>query len=125
MQSPDSSKNTPLSLGLYFHEITQNIYQDPRFIELQQILSNEENLNRYIYSLYSDTNLLASNLFMPIFHSIYLASGRSNIVIESDQDLWLIDAFPNNLYFYMGNNEEINKSPQVKSIKSITEIGNV
>lgn len=125
MQSPDSSKNTPLSIGLYFYEITQNIYQDSRFVELQQILSNKENLNKYIYSLYSDTNLLASNLFIPIFHSIYLASGRSNIIIESEKDLWLMDAFPNNLYFYMGDNEETNKSPQIKNIKSITEIGNV
>lgn len=126
MQSPDSSKNTPLSLGLYFYEITQQIYQDPRFVELQQILSNENNLNKYVYSLYSDTNLLANNLFMPIFHSIYLASGQSNIVLESDKDIWLVDAFPNNLYFYMGEaNKEVDQNPKIKTIKSITEIGNI
>lgn len=126
MQSPDSSKNTPLNLGLYFYEINQQISQDPRFIELQQILSDEESLNKYIYSLYSDTNLLANNLFMPILHTIYLASGQSNIIIESDKDLWLVDAFPNNLYFYMGeSSEEIDKNPKIKMIKSIKEIGAV
>lgn len=126
MQSLDLLKNIPINLGLYFHEITQQIYQDPRFVELQQLLSNKDNLNKYIYSLYSDTNLLTNNLFMPIFHSVYLASGQSNIIIESDNDLWLLGAFPNNLYFYMGDSdEEIRKNPRIKIIKSITEIGGV
>lgn len=124
MPSPDSLKNTPINLGIYYHEITKNIYEDPRFIELQELLSESANLNKYIYSIYSDINLLASNIFIPIFHSIYLASGTTNVILESEKDLWLVEAFPNNKYFYMGENQEIQKcGANIKIIKSLTEIG--
>lgn len=123
MSSPDLLKNIITNIGIYYHEITGNIYKDPRFVELQQILAEPQNLNKYTYSLYSDTNLLATNIFMPIFHSIYLASGTINVILESEKDLWLVEAFPNNKYFYYGENEEIAKCPKVKNIKSLTEIG--
>lgn len=123
MSSPDLSKNTPVNIGLYYYEITQDIFKDPRFIELQHLLAEPQNLNRYIYSLYTDTNLLASNIFIPIFHSIYLASGTINLVLDSEKDLWLVEAFPNNKYFYLGENSEIAQCPKVKLIKSLTELG--
>jgi hypothetical protein len=127
MQSPDLLKNTPISLSLYFNEINKTIFQDARFLELQNILSNPENLNRYTYALYSDINLLAENIFMPIFHSVYLASGVSNVLVESEKDLWLIEAFPNNRYYFMGKepSKEILEETKITVITSIEEIGKV
>jgi hypothetical protein len=113
----------PINIALYYNEITQDILTDPRFVELQTMLSEKENLNKYIYALYSDINLLRENLFMPIFHSIYLGSGKANVILESINDDWLLSAFPNNTYFYMGDDETTLNNEKIIKIKSIKEIG--
>lgn len=125
MPSQDLSKNMLINIGLYYNEINKKIFEDFRFRELQEILSEEENLNKYTYSLYSDTNLLSNNLFMPIFHSIYLGSGVTNVVLESEQDLWLVSSFPNNRYFFIGDNEELSKHENIRIINSLKEINGI
>ena len=115
----------PINIALYFNEINKASLQDPRFVELQNILSDPDNLDKYTYSLYSDNNLLAENIFMPIFHSAYLASGVTNVILGTEGDIWLTDAFPNNRYFYMSKEPPatIINDPRIRVINSIQDIG--
>jgi len=126
MSSPNSLKNMPINISLYFNQISKESLQDSRFVDLQNILSNPDNLDKYTYSLYSDNNLLAENIFMPIFHSAYLASGVTNVILEIEADIWLTEAFPNNRYFYMTKEDPpitIVNNPRIRVITSIQDIG--
>jgi hypothetical protein len=124
MTSLNLSKNTPLTdISLYYKYVDQNTLKDPKFIELMDLISTK-NYHSYKYSMYTDSFLLRANIYLPNFHSSYLACGKHNVFIEDENDVWLTEIFPQNNYYIMPkDNDTFNyESRNIKSIKSIKEI---
>lgn len=105
MESQSLSKTQPINLALYYKSIDDSIFQEARFIELMNFLIKDTNLINYNYAFYTDGYLLRANLFIPSFHTMYLACGNKDVVIQDKEDLWLIETFSNNR-FYMVENKD-------------------
>ncbi len=124
MQSPNTSKNTqPIKIGLFFNSLDNDSLKDVRYKELMSLMSEEKNLTQYLYALYTDTNLLAQNIFLPVFHTIYLGCSSNNIVLQSLDDSWLTSMYPHNKYYYLVTDKSIpvlnNKIHKITSIREI------
>lgn len=120
MQSTNLSKKIPKQISFYYTLIDTNIFKDNGFIEINNLLSQKDNLSKYSYCLYTDTNLLKPNIFAPIFDTLYLASRNHNVVLNSTRDFWLVEMYPQNKYFYLGT--EAYENNKIQQITSITEI---
>jgi hypothetical protein len=120
MQSINLLKKYPIKISLYYNKITNEIFQDRNFIEINSILENKNNINKYEFALYTDLNLLKPNIFIPIFDTLYLASRTHHVILNSTDDFWLPEIYKNNQYFYVGDSAD----KSIKSINSITEITN-
>ena len=97
------------------------------FTDLINLMLKTKNSNKYTYSLYCDIDALGDVLLIPVFHTIYLACRKNNVIISDPKDLWIITSFPNNNFYYLLNHnmdnksEEINNYP-IKTIVSLKEI---
>lgn len=124
MASLNLLKNTPLiDISLYYKYIDENIFKDFRFVQLMNILMKAE-YHSYKYSLYTDTFLLQTNVYLPNFHSSYLACGNHNVFIGNPEDLWLTEIFTNNNYYVLENDKDDfdYSKHNIKKLKSIREI---
>jgi hypothetical protein len=120
MQSTNSLKEYPIQISFYYNQVTNEIFKDKNFIEINEFLSDKNNIGKYTYSIYTDLNLLKPNIFVPIFDTIYLASRNHNVVLNSTNDFWLCDLYKQNKYFFVGSCDH----KSIQSIESITEISN-
>ena len=94
MESPNLSKKTPINISLFYPVITNDIFNDHRFNSLLNVLIKlDDTASPYTYSLYSDASVLTSNIYIPIFHTIYLGCTTNNVVIANDKDLWLLNTY--------------------------------
>lgn len=127
MQSIDSSKQTfkRINIGFFYSTVDSNTYKDTRLVELLNIVSQKDNINKYNYAIYTDHCLLKTNMFIPIFHTIYIGCIRNNIIIPNHYDIWVSQIFENNNY-YMFNNDKDKEFDysnfNIKFIDSIKEI---
>jgi hypothetical protein len=106
-------------IALYYKHIDSDIFNDQNFKELLVLIGDNEYKNKIIYSLYSDSFVLKNNLFIPYFHTLYLAFMNNSVIISDIKDLWLLEIFPNNKY-YSRNNTIINE--KVTIINNIKDI---
>lgn len=114
-----NSLNKHIDISLYYSNINEDIFQDPKFTEVLDLVEN--NPNRYVYAIYGDNILLKNNLYVPVFHTTYLSCRKHNVVINNTDDLWLLEIFPNNKY-YVVSNQSVSVPNNVKIIRSIKEI---
>lgn len=124
MQSINSSlKNKHIDISLYYSILTENIYNNQTFLELISLI--DMNPNKYIYSFYTETCLIKENIYVPIFHTIYLSCKHHNVIVNSEEDFWLPEVFPNNTYYLLTDKydsfQKLEKN--IISIKSLSEIG--
>lgn len=106
---------------MYFTKIDKSILQSPLVKELFSITSSKENINKYIYAFYSDTNLLSENIFIPIFHTMYLGCQKNNVILMDENSLWVPQIFTNNNFYYYAD-KTIDIDTNIKKISSIKEI---
>lgn len=99
MLSINSSKTSPINISIFEKKLSSNILKDDRYSQLIQLLSDKNNISKYRYAFYTDVNELKQNIFVPIFHTLYLGCSNNNVIIGSLNDIWLVDSFPNNKYF--------------------------
>lgn len=118
MQLINSSNNQYVDISLYFSNIDNNITNNKNFIEMISLV--EQNPNKYIYAIYGDNNLIKNNIYIPVFHTTYLACKKHNIILDKQDDDWLIDVFPNNNYYMICDPYETKK--EIKFISSIKDI---
>lgn len=126
MLSLDSSKNAITNISLYFENITKNIFGDKRYVQLMNLLDSSDNTYKYTYCLFTDANLLTTNLFMPVFHTMYMGSSHNNIVLQSEDDFWIPKMFPNNKYYYLSETDNLPESLEglgISIIQNISQIG--
>lgn len=122
MQSTNLLNSTHTDLSLFFNILNDNIFSDDRFIQLMTLV--EKDPNKYIYACYSESSYLKQNIYIPIFHTLYLASKHHNVILNDTNDLWLLDTFPNNTYYIMSNNNQsIDNKLNIKIINNLSEIG--
>jgi len=108
------------SLALFYKKVDENIFKENRFVQLMNsILKEDKMLN---YAIYTDTFLLKTNLFIPNFHTMYLSNGNHNVVIEDENDLWMLEIFTNNKFYVLDNGEFDYSKYNVKTINHIKEI---
>lgn len=114
------------SISLYCKSVDEKIFQDFRFIDLMNLILKEENLYQITYALYTDNNLLKTNLYIPTFHTMYLGCGNHNVIIQDSDDIWLCDAFSNNNYYVIADDKKTYDYSQhnIKIIERIQELLN-
>lgn len=112
MKYQNFSKKTN-EIALYYKIVDEKIYKDNRFKSLMELVNNETNIN---YALYTDNFLLKNNLFIPNFHTIYLAVGNHKVIIDKIEDLWLVDTFKNNEYYFLLQESAV---PEIKNTEII------
>lgn len=123
MESISLSNHTRYSLALYYKSVDETIFKEERFIQLMNmLLSNKVNTE---YAFYTDSFLLRTNLYVPNFHTMYLASGNHNVIIGDSEDIWLLDVFKNNKYYILDNNKEDKFDYESKGIKKISHIKSI
>jgi hypothetical protein len=116
-------KTEHTDISLYYTILDDKIYSDAKFIELMNIVN--DNPTQYIYSLYTETCLLKNNIYVPVFHTLYLSSKHHNVIINNEEEAWLSEVFPNNTYYIIKNENETFDygAKNIISISSIKEIG--
>lgn len=123
MQSTNLS-NKHTNISIFSRILSDDIFQDFRFVQLMNMLIKIENKHKYSYCFYCDQNALKTNIFIPVFHTMYLGCQNNNVLIRNSEDLWLLDIFKNNKYFVLENKEDIFDYEKlgIKKINSIQEI---
>lgn len=126
MQLTNLSNNKTVDISIYYSQISENIFKDTIFIDLMNNIIQEKYLYSYRFAIYTDLNLLQTNIFIPVFHTIYLGSSKHNVIISNDNDLWLLNTFTNNNYYILHNkNDEFNYDPyNITKIQNIKELIN-
>jgi|694.fasta_scaffold00762_60 hypothetical protein len=99
MELQNSSKI--IDISLYYKTIDENIFKEQAFVELINMLVKKELIYKYKYAFYTDAYLLKTNIYIPNFHTMYLANGSHNVVIKNSEDLWLLEIFNNNRYYVL------------------------
>jgi len=124
MPSLNSINNQHIDISLFFNILNNNIYKDNRFIQLLSLVN--EDPRKYTYACYTESSYLKENIYIPVFHTLYLASKFHNVIIENINDSWLVETFPNNNYYILSNNEsELLESHKIKIINNLREIGEI
>lgn len=124
MEYQNLSKNTT-DISLYYKYIDENIFNDKRFIELMNLVSDNNLYKNIRYACYCDSFLLRKNIFIPNFHTIYLSNNKHNVILGNPEESWLIDIFPNNQYYLLANNvtdQLDNRINIISSIKNLMEV---
>jgi hypothetical protein len=121
MEYQNSSVKTLTNIGLFCREIDRQIYGDTRYLQLMEVVKEYPMTN---YALYSDSILIKENLFMPIFHTMYLANGINAIILANTDDFWITEIFTNNIYYIIdqSNGGSRVENQKIKTIKHIREI---
>jgi hypothetical protein len=119
-----SLKNNHIDISIYHSVLNENIYNNKIFLELISLV--EKHPNKYIYSFYTETCLIKDNIYIPVFHTLYLSCKHHNVIINSEQDFWLQQIFPNNTYYFITDQYDNSKKldNNILCIRSISEIGN-
>lgn len=125
MASTNLLKPTVKNISLFYTVVDETLFKDQQFIELMNILIQKQNTDKYSYAIYADSNMLKTNLFVPTFHTIYLACRHNNVILGGDDDLWVSKIFTNNSYFMLkeNSNKETNYNEyNVKIISGVKEL---
>ena len=125
MESPNLSKKTPINISLFYPTITNDIFNDHRFNSLLNVLIKlDDTASPYTYALYSDASVLTSNIYIPIFHTIYLGCTTNNVVIANDKDLWLLNTYSHNHYYIFKDEKDTfdYSSYKITKINHLTKI---
>lgn len=124
MQSTNLSNKHIINISIFEKTLTDSIFQDFRFVQLMNLLIKTVDKHKYSYCFYCDTDALKTNIFIPIFHTMYLSCQNNNVLIKDSNDLWLIDEFKNNKYFVLKNEKDTfdYTAKGVKIIENIKEI---
>ena len=123
MEYQNLSKKIPTSIGIFTEETDNKIFSNKAFIEINEILSQKENLINYTYNIFTDANLLNQNIYLPVLNTLYIGSKFNNIIISNDNDLWLTNHFSNNKYYCMASDfTEKMANAGVTKISSVKEI---
>lgn len=125
MQSTNLSNKHITNISIFSRFLGDEIFQDFRFVQLMNMLIKQNEKHRYSYCFYCDQCLLKTNIFIPVFHTMYLACQNNNVLIKNHEDLWLLDTFKNNKYFVLKNSEDSfdYSAHGVMVIDSIHQIG--
>jgi len=118
-----SPKNKHIDISLYYGVLNDPLYKDKGFLELISLI--QINSSQYIYSLYTEKCLIKDNIYIPVFHTIYLSCKHHNVIVNSEQDFWLQEVFPNNTYYFITDQYDSFKKldNNILTIRSISEIG--
>lgn len=121
------SKNST-NISIFCKTLTDEIFEDLRFVQLMNMLISRDDLYKYTYCFYCDSASLKNNLFIPIFHTSYLTSNINNVLIKDVDDLWLLDIFSHN-NFYILKDQVINDydftKHNIKIINHISELRSI
>lgn len=127
MQSTSSLKKYPIKLGIFTKTLTDNIFEDMRFVQLMNLLVQSDSVYKYSYCFYCDNSLIKTNIFIPVFHSVYMACQTNNIIINNSDDIWLTNIFKHNKYYVLSSKTDDfdYKSYGVNVIDNIKDIDGV
>lgn len=124
MQSINSLKKSEVDISLYYKSLTNNIFKSFIFVDLMNKLIQDKLVAGSRFAIYTDINVLTTNILVPVFHTMYLGSTNHNVILENSDDLWLIQTFTNNKYFIIPKeDDDFDYTPyNVTKIQSISEI---
>lgn len=126
MQSINSLTKSPINISIFSRILNNQIFEDVRAQQLFNIIAAKENIGKYSYAFYTDSNELKENLFIPVFHTVFLGCVVSNVILENESDLWVEELYPHNKYYVIDSKiTDFSKiqNKNIHIIKSILEIG--
>lgn len=106
MQSVNLSKTLPINISIFVKRLTDEIFDDMRFVQLMNLLIKSENIHKYSYCFYCDSSMIKTNLFIPVFHTVYLGCQTNNVLIKDSNDLWIKDIFKHNKYYVLSQEKD-------------------
>lgn len=127
MQQTNLLKKPLANISIFTKTLTDEIFKDMRFVQLMNLLISSDNLYNFTYCFYADSSILKTNIFVPVFHTIYLGCQKNNVLITDHNDLWLTNIFKHNDYYILYNKEDKfdYHAHNVKVINNIKEIDGV
>lgn len=125
MLSQNLLKNQLIDISLYYPEVTSQIFKDGVFLDFIKSIE-KDTVPTYKFAIYTDMNLISTNIFIPIFHTLYLGGSRHNVIIRTSNDLLLLETFKNNNYYIIENDSDtFDYRPynltKIKNIKDIQQ----
>lgn len=125
MQSTNLSKQYPINISIFDSFIDESIFEDIRFVQLMNLLIKDVgNAYKYSYCFYTDKSMLKTNIFIPIFHTLYLGCRTNNVIIKNSNDVWLTSIYKHNNYYVIAKEEDKYDYDQHGIIK-ITDISEI
>lgn len=106
MQSQNLSKKSLTNISIFTKHLTDEIFKDFRFVQLMNLLIKSENLDKFTYCFYCDSSMVKTNIFIPVFHTMYMSCRTNNVLIKDHNDLWIKDVFKHNKYYVLKNEED-------------------
>lgn len=124
MTLTSSLKKSITDISIFSRILTDDIYDDPRFEQLMNLLYDKENLYKYTYCFYCDESHIKNNLFIPVFHTAHLSCKNNNVIIKDKNDLWLLEIFSQNQYYILSETKDSfdYETYNVKTINNIKDI---
>lgn len=123
MLSTDSSKISTINISIFYKVLSNSVTKEKPIVELLQLLNEKQNIYKYQYAFYTDINELNNNIFIPVFHTMFLGCSNNNVVIGKPEDKWICELFPNNKYYMFNDSQNDTDAPKdITIINSIKEI---
>ena len=118
------SKNLT-NISIFCQTLTDEIFEDLRFVQLMNLLISKPDLYNYSYTFYCDVCEIKTNLFIPVFHTSYLGSQTNNVLIKTSEDSWLTEIFRHNKFYILKDHIEDNFDYKAHNINIINHINDL
>lgn len=124
MPQINSLKKQLTNVSIFTKILTDDIFNDMRFVQLMNLLIQSDNLHNFTYCFYCDHSSLRTNIFVPVFHTIYLGCQKNNVLLGNHEDLWITNIFKQNNYYVLSNKDDpfdyhAHKVSRINNIKEI------
>lgn len=83
----------------YGNTIDNKALKDKYIQELIDLGGEYDFAMNYTYAIYADTNTVISNIFLPIFHTIYLNSSPKLIIIRNKDYADIMELYPYHSFY--------------------------
>jgi hypothetical protein len=90
---------------VYSGTIDSKTLEDVCIREILELCGVYDFAMNFTYAIYADHNLIADNMFMPIFHTYYLNSDPKIVVLRDTKAVDLLELYPYHEYYIYKNDD--------------------
>jgi hypothetical protein len=90
---------------LYSGTIDSTTLADVCVQELLGLCGSYDFAMNFTYAIYADNNIIADNIFIPIFHTYYLNSDPKMVILRDTKAIDILELYPYHEYYIYNNPE--------------------